>query len=68
MGDTEYCRRAEKKAKVVMVWFRPGKWAREFANWEVSDNLAQLHVIKANFGETGYATLKWSGETQLISE
>lgn len=66
LGDTEHCRRAEKATKAVLVWFRPGRWAKDLAGWYVDDDIGELHVLKANFGPTGYATLRWEGATQRV--
>lgn len=65
-GDAKFCRRLEESAKSVWAYFRPGRWAKDFAGWDVQDNFAELHVIKSNFNETGYATLGWDGATQRI--
>jgi replicative DNA helicase len=66
MADAEYCRRLEKSAKAVWVYWRPGRWARDHAGWEVADDCAELHVIKSNFGATGHSELGWDGPTQRI--
>lgn len=60
-GDTEWCKRAEKSTKAVWSLFRPGAWRREMGE-ESDDNIAELHVKKANFGPTGYEVLGWDGQ------
>lgn len=65
-GDAKFCRRLEESAKAVWVFFRPARWAKDFAGWDVQDDFCELHVVKANFGETGFATLGWDGQTQRI--
>lgn len=60
LGDTEWCRRAEKSTKAVWSIFRPGRWLRQMGQ-EAEDNTAELHLIKGNFGPTGWETLSWNG-------
>jgi replicative DNA helicase len=60
LGDTEWCRRAEKSVKAVWALYRPGRWQREMGE-DAKDDNAQLHVRKANFGGMGWAPLTWDG-------
>jgi replicative DNA helicase len=60
LGDTEWCRRAEKSVKAVWALFRPERWKREMG-METDDDKAELHVRKANFGPTGFVVLGWDG-------
>lgn len=60
LGDTEWCRRAEKSCKAVWSLFRPGRWLREMGE-DVPDDMAELHVKKASFGPRGFETLGWDG-------
>lgn len=61
LGDTEWCRRAEKSTKAVWALFRPGRWKREMGE-DADDDCAELHVRKANFGPTGWVPLRWDGK------
>lgn len=67
-GDAKFCRRLEESAKAMWCWFRPGRWAKDFAGWDVRDDFGEIHVVKANFGETGFGTFGWDGPTQRIYE
>jgi replicative DNA helicase len=60
LGDTEWCRRAEKSTKAVWALYRPGRWRREMGE-DAPDDVAELHVRKANFGPTGWEELGWDG-------
>ena len=60
LGDTEWCRRAEKSCKAVWSLFRPGRWRREMGD-ECDDNIAEFHIKKSSFGPTGWQTLGWDG-------
>jgi len=60
LGDTEWCRRAEKSCKAVWSLIRPGRWIKENGE-EAEDNTAELHVKKANFGPLGWETIGWDG-------
>lgn len=60
LGDTEWCRRAEKSVKVAASLFRPGRWLRQMGE-EAEDNTAEVHIFKGNFGPTGWETLGWDG-------
>jgi replicative DNA helicase len=60
LGDTEWCRRAEKSTKAVWALVRPGRWRREMGE-DAEDNRAELHVRKANFGPMGWEELGWDG-------
>ncbi len=60
LGDTEWCRRAEKSTKAVWALFRPGRWRREMGE-DAEDTTAELHVRKANFGPQGWEALRWNG-------
>ncbi len=60
LGDTEWCKRAEKSTKAVWALVRPGRWRREMGE-DVEDDHAELHVRKANFGPTGWVRLTWDG-------
>lgn len=60
LGDTEWCRRAEKSCKAIWSLIRPGRWLREMGE-DCVDESAELHVKKANFGPTGWETLGWNG-------
>lgn len=66
LSDAKACRRLEESAKCAMVFFRPGRWARSICGWQVDDSICELHIIKSNFGATGYFTLGWDGPTQRI--
>ena len=66
LGDTEYSRRVEKSSKCIWVWFRPGRWARDLAGWDVADDVGEIHVLKANFGPTGPSEVRWDGATQRV--
>lgn len=59
-GDIEWCRRLEKSTKAYWVLDRPGLWKREMGE-DDPDELAELHVKKANFGPTGWVQLGWDG-------
>jgi replicative DNA helicase len=61
LGDTEWCRRAEKSTKAVWALVRPGRWRREMGE-DAADDYAELHVRKASFGPTGWETLGWRGD------
>lgn len=60
LGDTEWCRRAEKSTKAVWSIFRPGRWLKQMGE-DAEDNTGELHIIKGNFGPTGWETLSWDG-------
>lgn len=60
LGDTEWCRRAEKSTKAVWALVRPGRWRREMGE-DAEDNRGELHVRKANFGPMGWESLSWNG-------
>ena len=60
LGDTEWCRRAEKSTKAVWALVRPNRWRREMGE-EAVDDCAELHVRKANFGPMGWVVLTWDG-------
>jgi replicative DNA helicase len=60
LGDTEWCRRAEKSTKAVWALIRPGRWRREMGE-DAADDYAELHVRKANFGPMGWERLGWDG-------
>lgn len=60
LGDTEWCRRAEKSTKAVWALIRPGRWKREMGE-DAADDYAELHVRKANFGPMGWERLRWDG-------
>jgi replicative DNA helicase len=60
LGDTEWCRRAEKSTKAVWALVRPGRWKREMGE-DVPDDCAELWVRKANFGPMGWERLGWDG-------
>jgi replicative DNA helicase len=60
LGDTEWCRRAEKSVKAVWALYRPNRWRREMGE-DVPDDCAELHVRKANFGGMGWEPLTWNG-------
>jgi replicative DNA helicase len=60
LGDTEWCRRAEKSTKAVWALVRPGRWRREMGE-DAPDDTAELHVRKANFGPMGWESLGWDG-------
>lgn len=61
LGDSEWCRRMEKSSKAVWALYRPGRWRRELGE-DAQDDIAELHVRKANFGPTGWEELGWNGE------
>lgn len=60
LGDTEWCRRAEKSVKTVLALVRPNRWRREMGE-QALDDCAELHVRKANFGPMGWVPLTWDG-------
>lgn len=60
LGDTEWCKRAEKSCKAVWSLFRPGRWLRDMGQ-EAEDDTAELHVKKASFGPQGFEILGWDG-------
>lgn len=60
LGDTEWCRRAEKSVKAVWALVRPGRWRREMGE-DAADDCAELHVRKQNFGAMGWVPLSWDG-------
>lgn len=60
LGDTEWCRRAEKSTKAVWALTRPNRWRREMGE-DALDDCAELHVRKANFGPMGWVALGWNG-------
>lgn len=60
LGDTEWCRRAEKSCKAIWSLIRPGRWLREMGQ-EANDVTAEVHVKKANFGPMGWDTIGWNG-------
>lgn len=62
LGDTEWCRRLEKLTKSVWSLVRPGRWQREWGE-DVADDIAELHVVKQNFGGMGWIPLGWDGPT-----
>lgn len=62
LGDTEWCRRLEKLSKAAWSIIRPGRWQREWGE-DVADDVAELHVIKQNFGGMGWIELGWDGPT-----
>lgn len=62
LGDTEWCKRLEKYSKAVWSLIRPGRWQREWGE-DVADDVAELHVIKQNFGGMGWIELGWDGPT-----
>jgi replicative DNA helicase len=66
LGDTEWCKRLEKYSKAVWALIRPGRWQREWGE-DVADDVAELHVVKANFGGMGYIELGWDGPTTRFS-
>lgn len=59
-GDIEWCKRMEKSTKAYWVLDRPGMWRREMGE-DAPDDVAELHVKKANFGPTGWVQLGWDG-------
>lgn len=67
LGDTEWCRRAEKSTKAVLALVRPNRWRREMGE-EVVDDCAELHVRKANFGPMGWVPLSWDGPRCRFSD
>lgn len=62
LGDTEWCKRLEKYSKSVWTLVRPGRWQREWGE-DVADDVAELHVVKQNFGGMGWIELGWNGPT-----
>jgi replicative DNA helicase len=68
IGDTEWCKRLEKTVKAVWSMFRPNRWAKEFGDAGAVDDVAELHVIKQNFGSMGWIPLKWDGPTTRFSD
>lgn len=70
IGDTEWCKRLEKTVKAVWAMYRPNRWRKEFGDGgpDVVDNVAELHVIKQNFGGMGWIPLKWDGPTTSFSD
>jgi len=66
LGDTEWCKRAEKSTKAVWSLVRPGRWRREMGE-DAEDDYAELHVKKANFGPTGWEKLGWNGPATRFS-
>jgi replicative DNA helicase len=60
LGDTEWCRRAEKSCKAVWSIFRPGRWLRDMGE-DVEDSTGEFHVKKASFGPMGWEELLWDG-------
>lgn len=67
LGDTEWCRRAEKSTKAVWALVRPGRWLREMGE-DAQDDYAELHVRKANFGPMGWERLAWNGPSCRFSD
>ncbi len=61
LGDTEWCRRAEKSTKAVWALVRPGRWRNEMGE-DAADDYAELHVRKASFGPRGWERLGWRGD------
>ena len=66
LGDTEWCKRAEKSTKAVWSLVRPGRWRREMGE-DAEDDYAELHVKKANFGPTGWEKIGWNGPATRFS-
>lgn len=62
-GDTEWSRRAEKACKAHWAVVRPGRWRRLFGDETAADDTAELHVVKQNFGPTGWVELGWDAPT-----
>lgn len=60
LGDTEWCKRAEKNCKAVWSICRINRWMRECGE-EIDDDMAEFHVKKANFGPLGWVPLTWDG-------
>lgn len=68
IGDTEWCKRLEKTVKAVWSMYRPGRWQKEFGDPNATDNHAELHIIKQNFGSMGWIPLRWDGPTTRFSD
>jgi replicative DNA helicase len=68
LGDSEWCKRFEKSSKAVWSIVRPDRWRREMGE-DATDDFAELHVRKSNFGPTGWVRLGWDGQScRFINE
>lgn len=68
LGDAALARRMEQYAKSVWTLHRPGYWKRELGDGSATDDVLELHVVKNNFGGTGWVPLAFDGATSTIKD
>lgn len=68
LGDAALARRMEQYAKSVWTLHRPGYWKRELGDGSATDDVLELHIVKNNFGGTGWVPLEFDGATSTIRD
>ena len=68
LGDAAFARRMEQYAKAVWSVHRPGYWKRELGDGSAIDDTLELHIVKNNFGGTGWVPLSFDGATSTIKD
>jgi replicative DNA helicase len=68
LGDTALARRMEQYAKSMWSIHRPGYWKREMGDGGATDDTLELHIVKNNFGGTGWVPLLLDGATSTLRD